>query len=260
MKKKLLISWIAAVLILSVGILAGAEIQELTGSEIIENVDQTMRAENKHIEQEMTLISERGSERSRDMSMWSRVVNGSEDMLVRFLAPADVEGTGLLLEDDNMWLFLPELGTTRRISGSAREGDFMGSDFTYEDMEALGTVGFGEDFRAELLAEIEHKEREAYHLLLEPREEEETAYSSLEMIVDREYWLPLQIDYFQENELLKTLQTADHEMLDGRWTARRMEMEDHKAGTKTVLTVKDVDYTSEIDSQVFTERNLERGY
>ena len=35
MKKKLLISWIAAVLILSVGILAGAEIQELTGSEII---------------------------------------------------------------------------------------------------------------------------------------------------------------------------------------------------------------------------------
>ena len=258
MRKRNVVLMLALALILTVGLVQ--EVDALTGPEILEKLDDTMRAENQYTEQEMVLVSEGGSERTRDMAMWSRVINDKEEMLVRFLSPADVEGTGLLLEDDDMWLYLPDLGSTRRIAGSAREGDFMGSDFTYEDMEALGTVGFSQDFSAELLAEVEFDEREAYHLELTPYEEDETAYSGLELKVDGEYWLPLEIDYFEENEPVKTLTTHDHEIIDGRWTAGRMEMSNHKDGTKTIMTVREVDYTSEIDPNVFTERNLERGY
>ena len=258
MRKRFIVIMLVLALILTGGLIQ--EVDALSGSEILEKLDDTMRAENQYTEQEMKLISARGSERTRDMARWSRVIDDTEQMLVRFLSPSDVEGTGMLVEDDDMWLYLPDLDSTRRIAGSAREGDFMGSDFTYEDMEALGTVGFSQDFSAELLAEVEYDDREAYHLELTPYDEEETAYSNLELKVDGEYWQPLKINYFEENEHLKTLTTHDHEIIDDRWTAGRLEMSDHEDGTRTVMTVKEVDYTSEIDSNLFTERNLERGY
>lgn len=256
MKSKLTIGLIVAILMMTGGFVGVA--QGVSGSEILENLDETMRADSKYMEQEMVLVSSRGSERSREIATWSKVEEGSEQMLVRFLAPADVAGTGLLLEDEDMWLFLPELNNTRRIAGSAREGDFMGSDLTYKDMEALGTTGFSNDYDAELLAEKDYDGEEAYHLELQPVTDD-ISYNKLEMIVSAERWLPLEIKYFEDGEHVKTLLTFDHDMIDDRWTAQRMEMSDHERGTMTKLILNAVDYSGDIDSNIFTVRNLERG-
>ena len=259
MNKKLITIFMSLLLALSFGVLEQAA--ALSGTEILEELDNNMRADNQYMEQEMVIVSSRGSERSRDLAMWSKIEDdGFEYMLARFLAPADVAGTGLLLEEDDMWLYLPDLGSSRRIAGSAREGDFMGSDFSYEDMEALGTVGFAETFEAEFLTEVEFETRNAYQLKLEPHDQDNTAYNRLEMKVDTEYWLPLKIDYYEDEELLKTLLTFNHQMIDGRWTAQEMEMTNHQSDTKTIMKVKEVDYSSDIDPNIFTERNLERGF
>jgi len=259
MNKKFVIILMSLLFVLSVVVVG--QVGALSGSEILEKLDENMRADNQYMEQEMVIVSSRGSERSRDLAMWSKVAeDGSEYMLVRFLAPADVAGTGLLLVENDMWLYLPDLGSSRRIAGSAREGNFMGSDFSYEDMEALGTVGFSVTFSAELLSEVEFGERNAFHLQLEPSNDEDTTYSSLEMKVDAEYWLPLKIDYYKDGELLKTLLTSNHQQIDDRWTAQEMEMSNHQSDTKTIMNVQEVDYSSEIDLNVFTERNLERGH
>ena len=256
MKKMVLILAISGLLILTGGI--ANEVEALSGTEILNQLDETMRADNKYMEQNMIIVSAGGSERSRDMAIWSSVENDTEKMLVRFLTPADVAGTGLLLEDDDMWLYLPALNNIRRISGSARQGDFMGSDLTYEDMESLGTAGFGDDYEADLTDEVIYEEREAFLLELKPIEAD-SSYSKLEIKVDSEYWLPLKIDYYEEDELVKTLVTSEHAVLDGRWTAQRLEMSDHRDGTRTILIVNEVDYSSEVKSEIFTTRNLERG-
>jgi hypothetical protein len=58
-----------------------------------------------------------------------------------FQNPRDVAGTGYLSfsyddesKDDDMWLYLPAMRRVRRITGSGKNDDFMGTDFTYEDM------------------------------------------------------------------------------------------------------------------------------
>ena len=256
MRKRLIVMMLVAAMVFAGGLFN--QLNAMSGQEVLENMDETMRADNKYMEQEMVIVSSRGSERSREIATWSRVEAGNEQMLVRFLAPADVAGTGLLMEDDDMWLYLPELNNTRRIAGSAKQGDFMGSDLSYEDMEALGTAGFGNDYQAELVEIVEFEGREAYKLELIPVNDE-VAYSNLEIKVASEFWLPLKIDYYQDGELVKTLLTFDHAELDGRWTAQMLEMTDHESGSQTRLILNEVDYNTEIDSGVFTTRNLERG-
>ena len=60
--------------------------------------------------------------------------------LVRFTAPADIAGAGFLQiqnreGDDERFLFLPELKRSRRISGNLRGSSFMGTDFSFADLD-----------------------------------------------------------------------------------------------------------------------------
>ena len=63
----------------------------------------------------------------------------TEKRIYRFLSPADVQGTGVLVFDyeakaDDVWIYLPALRKTRRIVSSQRSQSFMGSEFSYGDL------------------------------------------------------------------------------------------------------------------------------
>lgn len=60
--------------------------------------------------------------------------------LVRFLEPFDVRRTSVLILEnegagDDLWVYLPALRMTRRISASQRADSFFGTDLSYEDVE-----------------------------------------------------------------------------------------------------------------------------
>ena len=60
--------------------------------------------------------------------------------LVRFLEPFDVRRTSVLIlenadANDDLWVYLPALRMTRRISSSQRADSFFGTDLSYEDVE-----------------------------------------------------------------------------------------------------------------------------
>ena len=55
------------------------------------------------------------------------------------------------MKDDEQWLFLPSLKRKKRISGGARSGSFMGSEFSFEDL----TSGSIEKYNFDLLGEKE---------------------------------------------------------------------------------------------------------
>src|SRR5690554_2730633 len=112
------------------------EVLALTGEEVLGNLDEIMKVDNKVMEQEMVLYTATGSERSRDVRVWNKTdEDGAKKMLLRFIAPANIAGTSFLIVDDDMWLYMPALGKVKRIAGSAKQGNFMGSDLSYEDME-----------------------------------------------------------------------------------------------------------------------------
>ena len=127
---------------------------------------------------------------------------------IEFIEPADVRGTTLLLleqageEDDLQYLYLPAFKKTRRIAGSQKNGSFMGSDFTYADMEsrdaqegtktreANTTVGGQDSFRISVLSS-----------------DPESDYSKVELWIHTQLFLPLKTEFYdRKGKLLKVMQ------------------------------------------------------
>jgi len=74
-------------------------------------------------------------------------VEGKTRFLGVFLAPPDERGTKLLTienmeRQDDHFLYLPFLGRVKRIYGGRRQEPFLGTDFTFEDMEPLHAADF----------------------------------------------------------------------------------------------------------------------
>ncbi|GAG29464.1 unnamed protein product, partial [marine sediment metagenome] len=95
---------------------------ELTAKQIMDKGFETMKLAGSEAVSTMTIIDSKGRERVRQIAMVTKLFdNGdTEKRLLRFLSPADVKGTGLLVfdykeKDDDMWLFMPALRKTRRI-------------------------------------------------------------------------------------------------------------------------------------------------
>ena len=245
------------ILIVSSGVVI--EAKELTGKEIIQRVDRTMKAERKYMKEEMILYTASGAKRVRKIEIWNDRSGEKDKMLVKFLSPASIEGTGFLMSGDDMWLYLPALGREKRIAGSARNGSFMGSDLTYEDMETLGSKGFSGDYRAEFITETSLADRNVYQLLLTPITDD-LPYSRLKVWIDQKTYLPVKIVYYDDDgSEVKMLKTFSYQKIGGKWTAGRMEMTDLVKGSKTVLTAEEIKFNPDINEQIFSIRNLRRG-
>jgi hypothetical protein len=90
----------------------------------------------------MVLTEAGGDKKDRAMDVTGRRKDGLFQTLVRFAAPADIAGTAFLMlergkDSSEQYIYLPGLKRTRRIVGREREGSFMGSDFTYADMQRV---------------------------------------------------------------------------------------------------------------------------
>lgn len=95
----------------------------------------------------LTIYEKNGATRVRTISMVSKTTGGTEKRLVRFIEPADVRGTAMLIVDnedtqDEMWIYLPALKKTRRIVSSEKGKSFMSSEFSNADMTTAALSDF----------------------------------------------------------------------------------------------------------------------
>jgi hypothetical protein len=89
----------------------------------------------------MSVMDDKKQARERDITMATKLYDGgkTEKRIYRFLSPADVQGTSVLVFDyeakaDDVWIYLPALRKTRRIVSSQKSQSFMGSEFSYGDL------------------------------------------------------------------------------------------------------------------------------
>lgn len=247
---------IAIVFLLVTAFSAGVMAEVPDSAEILARTTEVMRSEARVMELSMVLMNNRGQERSRTVRVWAKSDHDGDKMMLRFEEPRDVAGTSFLVIGDDMWLYLPALRQTRRIAGNAKSGNFMGTDLSYEDMESLISTGFAA-YEAEWLADETMGDEPTYKLRLVPTQD--SSYDYLEMWASEATGLPRRIDYMQGGKLVKTMTTEAFQQVEGRWTATKIQMANHDAGTKTMLHVNSVSFSEEVGEDLFSVRNLERG-
>ena len=243
-----------------------ASFGQMTAREIMIKVDTQPEPKSMVATTDMTLISvKRGKtkERLRRITRHQRNYNQgvfASKSLIRFQHPADVKGTGFLMweyeknTDDDQWLYLPALGKVKRIVAREKGENFMGSDFSYEDIGGRDL----DDDHFSLLGEERIGTNNCYKIEAVPVDGE-TSYSKRISWIDKNKWMAIKIEFYDKKNRLQKIMTIDDLKKDGPyWTILKMRMENVQNQHKTIMIITDVKYDTGIKDNYFTERFLMR--
>lgn len=252
-------------LIIGLGILlaAGAtsDIEAQTAKEISYNVYNRETPKNGESDMSMTLINKKGSKRVRNLHQYFIDLGKVEKKIMFFTTPADVKNTSFMnwsyddaAKDDDQWLYLPALKKVKRISNSSKDNDFMGSDFTYEDMEKRSP----ERDNQKLVRSEKYKGEDVWVLEVTPKEEEQ--YSKRIVWISKAKNLPVKVDFYDEDgELLKTLTIATTKQIKGYWVVTKQVMKNVQKNHQTVILLTNIKVEHGITDSKFTQREMMRG-
>ena len=212
------------------------------------------------------IVETSGSERTRELDVRTlRADDGEEKTLSVFSEPAEIRGTAFLQfahrdGDADQWLYLPELERVRQITSRAKDENFMGTDFSYRDLELINDVLEWNETQAHatLLRSEASEGGEQHTIQLVPRERE-IGYKRLVIVLSTPDFVLRRIDFFgEEDEPVKVLRREKVETIDGMPTALHMEMQT-SGGGRTIVDVSRVRYNQSLPESLFTRRSLERG-
>lgn len=191
--------------------------------------------------------------------------DGTEKRLIRFHAPAEVRGTGILIYDykekgDDMWIYLPALRKTRRIVSREKSKSFMGSEFSNANLSAPALDDF-----TYLVSGSEMYEGKKM-LLLESRpvdmdKEDEYGFSRTVSWMDDNNYLVYRIDYYDmDGTLFKTITNEKFEPITnekGKFMVTEMKAQNLENERHSEMLIRDLRFV-EIDPSIYSVANLER--
>ncbi len=215
----------------------------------------------------MTLVGARGEKRVRKMSVRSRLRDNGVDsaVMTRFGLPADIKGTGFLqienrAASDDIWVYLPALGKTRRLASNNKRDSFFGTDFSYGDI-LLPAVA---KYQHAMLRQEKIDGSDCYVIESKPRDaktREDTGYGRKLTWVDTRSFVERKVEYFDAaGALIKTQLTFDVKVVEadsGRWMPMRRQMINKQTGHQTVYQFDRFDVRKDLKDAAFTVRHLE---
>jgi len=203
-----------------------------------------------------------GTEMKRRMQILRRQSVRPGKALLRFLYPQAIRKTSVLVIEndegnDDLYVYLPGIKITRRLSAAQRADSFFGTDLSYEDVEPkhgrdYEAVRIGEDRVAGLPCEvIEFRTREGL----------ETAYDKTVACIEPERALMLRMQFYKRDEIDKTLHVdpAEVKAIGGRHIPFLMTIESPKRHSKTRVITESYEQRAEIPDRLFTIVNLNAG-
>ena len=234
---------------------AGSE-TTLTVDEIMDKMEETSpEFSTQKTISEMILIDKDGKEEIRDMIMFSQKVEDDQtNTLMRFLSPKSVKGVTLLNINDGekIYLYMPAYGKARRIAGSSKSDEFMGTGLSYEDM----SMDYQDkEYEKKLLEETDGE----YIVEVLPSGED-LSYEKIIIHVDKVIFYAKKVEFYEtSNELIKTL-TINKIKIDDKDKVTPMEIEftDIEEEDKTKIGIKEVEYDIELSSSFFSIRTLKK--
>ncbi len=204
----------------------------------------------------MIIVDGRGRKMRRQFVLLRRDVaeQKEQQFLLRFEQPADVRNTVFLVmknpaADDDRWMYLPALDLVRRIAASDERTSFVGSHVFYEDISGRNP----NDDKHSLLKSTKQ------HWILEsrPKRPGQVEFAKYQLHIRKKDYLPEKIEYFDaKGRLIRRLQAARIEVIDGQPTITRLKVEDLASGGHTLVAYGRIEYDIDVPKDVFSERSL----
>jgi hypothetical protein len=266
--RRMLIRALAALIVTAFLPIATPGLAGMSARDIMDKVTQTRKLTGSEAVVSMSIINPKGQTRERRLSMATKLYDAgkTEKRIYRFLSPPDVEGTGVLVFDyeaaaDDVWVYLPALRKTRRIVSSQRSESFMGSEFSYADLNVPPL----DDYDYQLEREESFAGESCWVIGVVPKAREtgqSEGYSRKTYWVSQEKFVVLKAAYLDlEGRPLKELENHDFKLLDPkqkRYRPLRMVMTNTQNGRRSVFTSEQVAFAPDTKDDYFTPRYLEK--
>jgi len=185
--------------------------------------------------------------------------NGRSKAVLRFTAPAEVNGVALLIHNhtdraSDQWMWTPALQRDRRIALQDRSTRFFGTDFSFEDLEERDV----DQYDYEMLGSEVIEGADSWKIETTPKKSRSSHYTRSIAWIRKDNYLQVRLDNFVDDEVVKRLTSSNLESIQGIWTARLLEMADLRRRTRTRLTLKEVSYNTPMNDQAFTLQAIRR--
>lgn len=211
----------------------------------------------------LTITEKNGSTRNRAISITSKSYpDGLEKRFIRFIEPADVRGTSMLVIDnkntsDEMWIYLPALKKTRRIVTSEKGKSFMSSEFSNADMTSPALSDFNHRHTEEsglnnqwIIESIPVTEEKA----------DEYGYSKKISYISMDKNQVEKMEFYNfDNELFKIIEIKSVMPLgNDKYLVKDMTAENLKNGRKSEILFSNFQEGIKVEDYYFSVQNLER--
>jgi len=218
----------------------------LDGAAILRQVDRNLQPESYEMYRKLINIEPDGT--SKEFVLYT-VKKGQDRMVALFLSPASEKGRATLRLDDNMWLYIPNVGKPIRITSLQ---SVVGGVFNNADILRLD---FGVEYTVAQASEADD------HYLLELKANNQSvAYDNLKMVVDKKTLLPRTIAcHAASGMLIKTLRYGpSKDFGDGIVSPSLLETDSPLyKGYKSVMVYGEI-RRREFPDEVFTLNYLSR--
>lgn len=254
---------IFAVLILS---LCSMPVLAEIGLELMQQYQSLHEVDAEYTHSSMTLVNKDGRERERIMQTYEKKSDSGENRsLLKFLSPSSINNVGLLTwqhsgeTDDDQWLYLPASKQVKRIASAGKKNPFMGSDLSFEDMQA-------EDLQVHtynVLGEEEIDGQLCWKIEALPATEKEaraSAYGKRIIWLRQDITYPVKMEFYNHRDVL--IKQASYEDIvpveNSVWRHNKSVMSTLQKATSTVILIDNRQVGLTIDENKFNQQALRR--
>lgn len=216
-------------------------------------------------ERELTMVTLRGQAGARQAGAKRASAVSGDRILVRFTYPNDIKGTAFLAwqhpdAEDERFLYLPALGRVRRIAGAEAQDNFVGSDFTYEDIS-------GREFDDYTYAMVEQNgtwtapdsQRVPVYRIESRVRDPRARFPRAVSTIRKDNFVVVYADiYNRRDERQKVYEVRRLDQVQGIWTLTDVVMTNIIERTRTELAMTAAEYNVGLKESDFTRRELER--
>ena len=225
-----------------------------TALDIVEKSDSKLRGTSSYSEISITIVRPKW-QKTMTMKNWSQ---GNDYAVSLVTSPAKEKGSVFLKRKNEVWNYLPSLERTIKLPPSMMTQSFMGTDLTNDDLVKQSSMVV--DYTHKILGEEEVRGLDCWKLELLPNEEATVVWGKLVVWIDKEDYMQLRVEFYDEDEeLVNLMEGYNTKLFSGKNLPSKIEfipLEDE--GHKTVIEYNVWEFDKDIPSNYFSTQYVSR--
>ncbi len=219
---------------------------------VMDEVDKRRRTASEYSEGIIT-VEEKGKTKQKAWRSWRLSWGPDAKGLIQFQEPAEVKGVGLLTlshasRPAEQWFYAPAIDRDRRVGKQEKSTRFLGTHFTYEDMEERDVNAYA----YALVGNAAIAGSPCFVIEAVPKPDEESQYSKLVFSVLKDRYVTIRVEAYVEGELRRVFEGSDVHEDAGIPIVHAWSLTDTKRPGVTRLAVANVHVNPPLDAALFT--------